>query len=257
MKITLIAMDELLYLPKVYEKVISARKDDFKHIYLVSPIPPKQGLAGFLAILFALLGPVGFMKMSVRNLHSKLRGALEKWVKNGKSYSIKSIAEKYGIPVTRVKDVNDQRFVEDMEKIGPDVIISASPQIFKKELLSTPAIGCINIHSALLPKYRGVYPMFWALLNGESEVGVTIHIMEERLDSGRLLLQRKFNVGGSDTMMDLYEKACEISPYMILEALNMLERGDIGTEMEGGGSYFSYPTAEDVKKLHTLGKKVI
>jgi methionyl-tRNA formyltransferase len=257
MKIILIAMDEPLHLPRVYEKVISTRKDDFKRIYLVSPIPPKQGVVKFLATHFILLGPVGFLKISIKNLHHKLCDVLKKWIKTEGPYSIRSLAEKYEIPVARVKDVNDQRFVEDLKKMGPDVVISASPQIFKKDLLSVPAVGCINVHSALLPKYKGVYPMFWALLNGENEVGVTIHLMEEKLDNGKILLQRRFNVEGSDTMMSLYEKACEISPYMILEALNILERGGTGTEMEGGGSYFSYPTMEDVKKLRTLGKKVI
>ncbi len=257
MKIILIVMDELLYLPEVYEKVISARKGDFEHIYLVSPIPPKQGLAKFLAVHFVLLGPVGFVKLSVRNLHHRLCGIIKRWVKPGKPCSIKSVAEKYGVPVTWVDDVNDQRFVEGLKKIGPDVIISASPQIFKKDLLATPSMGCINVHSALLPKYRGVYPMFWALLNGENEVGVTVHLMEEKLDSGKVLLQRKFNVERGDTMMALYEKACGISPYMILEALNMLERGDVGTEIKGDGSYFSYPVAGDVKKLRMLGRKVI
>lgn len=257
MKIVLIAMDELLHLPKVYDKVVSSRKDDFGHIYLVSPIPPKQGLLKFLAVHFVLLGVIGFVKMSIENLRHGLCDILERWIKTGKPYSIKSLAEKYGIPVTRVRDVNDKIFIEDLKILDPDVIISASPQIIGKELLSVPTIGCINVHSALLPKYKGVYPIFWALLNGENEVGVTIHLMEEKLDSGRLLLQRTLKVENGDTMMVLYKKACEISPYMVLEALNMLERGETGTEMMGKGSYFSYPTAKDVRRLHALGKKVI
>ncbi len=257
MKIVLVAMDEPLHLPKVYEKVMTARRNDFEHVYVVSPIPKKQGLVKFLATHLTLFGPIGFVKMAVKNLHYKLLGAAEKWVKTGKLYSVKMVAEKYGIPVTSIKDVNGQRFIEDLKKIGPDVIISASPQIFKKDLLSIPTIGCINVHSALLPKYRGVYPMFWVILNNEKEAGVTVHLMEEKLDSGKILLQRKFNVEGSDTMMSLYEKACGVSPYMVLEALNMLERGETGVDMEKDGSYFSYPTAGDVRKLHALGKRVI
>ena len=99
-----------------------------------------------------------------------------------------NLFKQYEVPIIETGSVNEANYVSTLRALKLDLIVSvAAPQIFKKELLSSARLGCINIHSGRLPCYRGMMPIFWQLLAGEKTATVTIHEMVEKLDAGGII----------------------------------------------------------------------
>ena len=105
---------------------------------------------------------------------------------------IKDLALKYNIPVYQPEKVRTTEFINIMQSINPNlIVVIAFGQILPVEILNIPQYGCINIHSSLLPKYRGAAPIQWAIINGEEVTGVTTMFMDEVMDTGDILLKKK------------------------------------------------------------------
>lgn len=118
---------------------------------------------------------------------------------------IKKIATSYNLPVWQPKKLKE--FAADMEKIQPDlIVVVAYAQILSKTILDMPKYGCINIHGSLLPKYRGAACIQAAILNGDSETGVTIMKMDEGLDTGPIIAQEKIVIEPTDTGEKVFNK---------------------------------------------------
>jgi methionyl-tRNA formyltransferase len=138
------------------------------------------------------------------------------------------------------------------------VISVSCPQIFGKELLRLPPLGCINVHSAVLPNYRGVLPTFWALANGESSTGVTVHYMTPGIDGGEIIDQRIIPIGADETLRSLMVRCKVAAADAILETVSRLEDGSISTSPNppDEGSYYSFPQREDVLQFKAQGRRL-
>jgi methionyl-tRNA formyltransferase len=139
--------------------------------------------------------------------------------------SILGYAHKKGIPVFDIKTPNSKVFRAQLELLKPDVVINQSQSIIKKELLGIPSIGVINRHNALLPKNRGRLTPFWVLYKNEIETGVSIHFVEEGIDSGAIIVQEKYTVLPNDTFNTIVKRNYQIAPKAMLKALDLLEKG--------------------------------
>jgi len=107
---------------------------------------------------------------------------------------VKLAAKKYGIPIAQPERISD--FKNELTNLSPELIVVAGyAQFLPKEILEIPKYGCINIHPSLLPKYRGASPIQYAILNGDTETGTTIMLMDEKMDHGKIIAQRKFGIG--------------------------------------------------------------
>lgn len=106
-------------------------------------------------------------------------------------------------------------------------IVAAYGRILPDWILNAPRMGCLNVHSSLLPKYRGAAPINWAVASGERETGVTIMQMDEGLDTGPILLQRATPVGDDETAAELTLRLAEIGAELLIEALSKLDRGEL------------------------------
>ena len=103
---------------------------------------------------------------------------------------IKQLTLKHNIPVFQPEKVKRHDFIEKLKALAPDLaVVVAYGQIFPRSLLEIPTRGFINVHSSLLPAYRGAAPINWALINGETETGVTIMVLDEGMDTGDIILQ--------------------------------------------------------------------
>lgn len=119
-------------------------------------------------------------------------------------------------------------FLETLQGLKPDVIaIAAYGKILPKEVLNLPPHGCINVHFSLLPKYRGAAPLQWALINGDEETGVTIFRLNEGVDSGPILLQRKVMIHDEDNAEILGRRLAIIGAELLIEALDGLADGSL------------------------------
>ncbi|MBI1730532.1 methionyl-tRNA formyltransferase [Candidatus Acetothermia bacterium] len=143
-----------------------------------------------------------------------------------KASPIKEFALEHQIPVYQPEKIN--RDLDQVRSYNPDVIVVAAyGQILSKELLSIPPQGTINIHASLLPKYRGAAPIQWALIHGESETGITTFLLNERLDTGDLMLKRAIPITEDDTAGSLEAKLAELGSEVIFETLDGIATGKL------------------------------
>jgi len=141
---------------------------------------------------------------------------------------VKQLAEKKGIPLYQPSRVNQPSFICQVKRIAPDLIVSvAFGQILSPEILSIPKICCINLHPSLLPRYRGPAPIQRAIIRGEKETGVTVQRMEEEVDKGMIILQRKIPIDISDTARDLEEKLSLLGADVLIEAIKKIREGSV------------------------------
>lgn len=131
----------------------------------------------------------------------------------------------HAIPASVVNNINDvQREIMDLK---PDVIISVGcKDIMSEEILGIPTLGCINFHGSLLPKYRGRAPLNWAILNGEKEVGATVHFITKGLDDGDILCQESVKVDDDESIASLLNKIYVIYQRLSRQIVDRLLRGD-------------------------------
>ncbi len=168
------------------------------------------------------------------------------------------IARNFGHEVATYSSANSEIALDDFKKFSPDLIVSIRfGQIFKQPLINIPRLGVLNLHSGLLPNYRGVLATFWAILHGEEKIGTTLHyITDASIDTGDIVGFSESKVDHDSSLVsnitNLYHGGCSL----LLESLEKIFNGEkikIVKQSElGEGKYFSYPTADDIKKFLSL-----
>ncbi|MBE6870960.1 MAG: methionyl-tRNA formyltransferase [Ruminococcaceae bacterium] len=146
---------------------------------------------------------------------------------------VKELALTENIEVLQPVTLKDGAFEADLVRLAPDVIVVAAyGKILPEYILSYPKFGCINIHASLLPKYRGAAPIQWAIINGESETGVTAMYMEKGLDTGDMLLVKKTPIYSEDNAETLFDRLAEMGAELISETLVLAEKGELKREKQ-------------------------
>lgn len=144
---------------------------------------------------------------------------------NGKDIwhqSLVKTAESNKLETIKGKKVTDREVIKKIKGIGPEIIFCiGGTQIIPKEVLENSGLGCLNIHPALLPKYRGRYSTAHAIFNGEKYMGVTMHWMNEGIDSGPIIMQEKMEIDENDTAKSLYDKFTALGEKMFVKFLDM------------------------------------
>jgi methionyl-tRNA formyltransferase len=162
--------------------------------------------------------------------------------------TIASLAQGHAIPVEYVHRLNDAPTLDRLAAYRPDVILVACfPYVFPPALLQLPRLGCLNLHPSLLPAYRGPAPLFWQFRQGERQTGVTLHVMDERLDAGDILLQAALPLHDGLTGPEAEALLAEQGGQLMLEALDLLARDALTPRKqdESAGSYFPWPAEPD------------
>ncbi|BBX72922.1 methionyl-tRNA formyltransferase [Mycobacterium shinjukuense] len=141
------------------------------------------------------------------------------------SDSVEDLARAHGIPVHLAERV-DADTIDLVKRAEPEVIVVNSWYTrMPAELYNLPPHGTLNLHDSLLPKFTGFSPVLWALISGESEVGLTVHRMDDGLDTGDILIQRSLPIGPTDTGTELVMRAMELIPGALADALRALQSG--------------------------------
>lgn len=146
---------------------------------------------------------------------------------------VKRLALERGLPVFQPAKIKDAEAVETVRRIAPEVIVVVGyGQIIPRAVFGIPPLGTINVHASLLPKYRGAAPIQWAIANGETETGVTTMRIEEGLDTGDILLQRRFEIGPEETAPELAARLAVGGAELLIETLRGLERGTMAPQKQ-------------------------
>ncbi len=258
LEILVVTVDEYYYVPKFLRGVLDA--DDVR-VVGITAMPPTLGTEStprFAWRLYRTFGPRVFAKHVGFYAKHALLDAANRRLGRGAAYSPRTLAERNGVEYRHVSDVNDPEYVAYAESLAPDVVVSvAATQKFESDLLSVPDEAAINLHSSLLPEYRGVSPSFWTLRHGESETGVTVHLMDEDIDTGDVLVQRPLSIRDDDTLHSLNERVAERGSDLLLDALRGLRDGEVEpTPIDPDeGSYYSLPDRSDVERFLERGRR--
>lgn len=141
---------------------------------------------------------------------------------------VKQLALRAGLPVLQPVKAREENFVAALKALQPDLIaVAAFGQILPKNLLELPRLGCLNVHTSLLPKYRGASPIQSAILNGENETGVTIMQMDVGLDTGAILTQRPTPIHPEDNAATLHDRLALLGAELLVETIPAYAAGKI------------------------------
>ena len=139
---------------------------------------------------------------------------------------VKVLAEANGIAVYTPKTLRDEAFAQILDKHAPEIIVVvAYGKILPKNVIDYPKYGCINAHVSLLPKYRGAAPMQRAIMEGDSETGVSIMYMDEGLDTGDVIMTESFPITEDDNFETVHDKSAQVGARLLCKAIADIESG--------------------------------
>jgi methionyl-tRNA formyltransferase len=154
--------------------------------------------------------------------------------------SVRELAQNHGIPVL-TSEINLRENVELVKEVAPDLLLSFYYRnMIRPEVLEIPRLGALNIHGSYLPKYRGRVPVNWAVINGESETGATLHYMVEKPDAGDIVDQERVEIAFTDTAFDVFNKVTEAAVQVLARSYPLLIEGNAPRRPMNlsSGSYF-------------------
>lgn len=255
MRIMLVTQEEAVYIPGF---IAGLDAEVIREIAGITILPGAMAV-GNLGKMIHVFGGCEVVRQGIRYFGFRCLDLMFPGGKAGRFFSVRNLARTLRIPVYRPGNVNSPEYRRQVQQARVDLVVSvAAPQIFGKELLALPPGGCINVHNALLPFYRGIMPSFWVLANGERYTGVTVHSMSERVDAGDIIVQEKVEITPEDTLHTLMLRTkTRIGPSALARALRMIEEGTAHpVSMQAGrGSYFSFPDRDAVRRFRKLGRR--
>jgi methionyl-tRNA formyltransferase len=139
--------------------------------------------------------------------------------------AVKQFAVQNNIPVLQPENLSEAGFIERLIEISPDLIIVVAFKKIPDEVLSLAKLGAFNLHASLLPQYRGAAPINWAIINGETQTGMTTFLLNSRIDAGDILLKRQFDIPSSWNASDLHDHMKIVGAEMVTETIQMLSEG--------------------------------
>jgi methionyl-tRNA formyltransferase len=143
---------------------------------------------------------------------------------------IKEKALEYGLPLLEVEDLKSVEFKQRLSTLHADLFVVVAFRVLPKYILEIPRIGSINLHASLLPKYRGAAPIHWAVMRGEDKTGCTIFFLDEKVDTGKIILQRETKIGSDENTGEVYNRLMHIGSEALLEAVNLIGEGNVDTK---------------------------
>ncbi|MGC8976434.1 MAG: methionyl-tRNA formyltransferase [Candidatus Ratteibacteria bacterium] len=163
-------------------------------------------------------------------------------------------------------EIFDEEFINKMKKIQPDLIVLISyGKILPTSILNIPKFSSINVHPSLLPKYRGPAPIEWALINGEKKTGITTIKMDEKIDTGEIIMQKEVEILPIDNAFTLKNKLSQISANILIESIEKIKSGEKTIPQKGIPSYAPKLKKKDglikwensSEKIHNLVRGVL
>ncbi|HWQ93521.1 MAG TPA: methionyl-tRNA formyltransferase, partial [Clostridia bacterium] len=144
---------------------------------------------------------------------------------------VKQLALGAGLPVLQPERARNEAFIAQLAELAPDLIaVAAFGQILPQRILDLPRFGCLNVHTSLLPRYRGAAPIQWAILNDDPETGVTIMKMDAGLDTGDILAQQRTAIEPEDNSQTLHDRLAAMGARLLVETIRAMARGSIRSQ---------------------------
>ncbi len=138
---------------------------------------------------------------------------------------VKKYAVSCNLPVLQPEKLKEENFLEDLKALKADIQIIVAFRMLPEVVWKMPPMGTFNLHGSLLPRYRGAAPLNWAIINGDTETGVTTFLLKQEIDTGNILFQEKIEIGPEETLGDIHDKLMVIGANLVLKTIGALASG--------------------------------
>lgn len=252
MRIVIITQDDPFYLAKNINYLIMNMPSKALIVGCVlanvSPFGKKESFIKKATKTFNIFGWRFFLRYSVRYIAARF----------SKESSLSAVLSKHNIPIIVLNSsINSAESIKRIKNYSPDLLISiGGNEIFKRPLIDLAEHGCLNLHTAPLPKYRGLLPSFWVLRYQEKYTAVSVFYVDEGIDSGPILIQEKIEIKGQ-SQEQLIIQTKKIGMNCIIKAISKIQANDISTipNDDNHMTYYSFPTRDDVRDFRKAGAK--
>lgn len=140
---------------------------------------------------------------------------------------VKREAMRLGLPILQPEKLRDEEFVAAYRALEADLAIVIAFRMLPQIIWAMPRLGTFNLHASLLPEYRGAAPINHAIINGDSHTGITTFLLNEKIDQGAIIGQRRVQIGESEDIGSLYERLMNLGPELVIETVEKLANGDV------------------------------
>jgi methionyl-tRNA formyltransferase len=163
---------------------------------------------------------------------------------------VKTCALQHGLPIWQPEKLKAPEFVAQLQGAQAEVFVVVAFRMLPEVVWSMPPQGTINVHGSLLPQYRGAAPIHWAVMNGETETGVTTFRLQHAIDTGDILLQEKLPIGATETTGELYERMMHAGAALLVKTLHALADGTLSAQAQN--NHLAVKHAPKLTKQHGL-----
>jgi methionyl-tRNA formyltransferase len=145
---------------------------------------------------------------------------------------VKELARAHGLNLLQPESLKDPAFASAIRLLQPDLIVVVAFRILPPAIFAIPRLGAFNLHASLLPRYRGAAPINWAIINGETETGVTTFVLQEKVDTGGILLQRGIPILPGDDAGSVHDRLAQLGAGMVLDTVRLIAEGNTQPKMQ-------------------------
>jgi methionyl-tRNA formyltransferase len=160
--------------------------------------------------------------------------------------AVKEYALKKGLNVLQPTNLKNEDFIEDLKALNANLQVVVAFRMLPKVVWDMPKYGTFNLHASLLPQYRGAAPIHWAIINGETETGVTTFFIDEKIDTGAIITSKSMAIETTETVGSLHDKLMHLGSELVVETVKRIEAGDVKTTIQ--------PKINDLKTAYKLNK---
>ena len=167
-----------------------------------------------------------------------------------RSSAVKNYAKEHELHLLQPENLKSNEFISHLQDLSADVYVVVAFRMMPKSVWSIPKYGTFNLHASLLPQYRGAAPINWVIINDEKETGVTTFLIDEKIDTGNVLLNEKIKIEEEDNAGSLHDKLMIIGKKLVIKTLNSIEEGDLNS-IEQNIKNLNLKTAPKLNKENT------
>lgn len=160
--------------------------------------------------------------------------------------AVKEYALEKGLRLLQPTNLKDEAFLEELKSLNANLQVVVAFRMLPEAVWKMPKLGTFNLHASLLPQYRGAAPINWAIINGETVTGVTTFFIDEKIDTGAMILKEQLGIGPDETAGELHDRLMELGKDAVVKTLTLIETGQAETTTQ--------PVDEDVKTAYKLNR---
>lgn len=161
--------------------------------------------------------------------------------------AVKEYALEKGLNLLQPTNLKDEAFLEELKSLNANLQVVVAFRMLPEAVWKMPKLGTFNLHASLLPQYRGAAPINWAIINGETTTGVTTFFIDDKIDTGAMILKQALEIGPNENAGELHDRLMDLGKDAVIKTLTLIENGNAETTVQ--------PTDDDVKTAYKLNRE--